>query len=79
MDQVQRLQKLHDLERAIETKRRHGMTKDRARRITASHIKALHEYNACKDYTQKLLGMIGSIEGTTLKETYERFDLSPET
>ena len=35
----------------------------------------LHKYNEIKDATQILLGVIGNIEGLTIKELHKKFEL----
>ena len=40
------------------------------------HIHQLHTYNELKDTAQMLMGKLASMEGTTTKKLYMRFDLN---
>jgi len=64
------------LKEAIEYQHKMGMTEQRARLLTASHIAALDKYNTCKEHTQSVLKAIASMEGKTLSEVFEQFGLS---
>ncbi|KAF9191650.1 swi5-like zinc finger protein [Haplosporangium sp. Z 767] len=46
--------------------------------IIAQHIKELHQYNEIKDVGQVILGKCAELEGTTIKEQYEKYGLDPE-
>ncbi|KNZ44983.1 hypothetical protein VP01_860g4 [Puccinia sorghi] len=67
-DHSQRIQELNE---AIEYQHQMGMTEQRARLLTASHIAALD-----KEHTQTILKAIASMEGKTLSEVFEQFGLT---
>ncbi|KAF9562416.1 swi5-like zinc finger protein [Mortierella alpina] len=46
--------------------------------IIDRHIKELHRYNEIKDAGQIILGKCAEIEGTTIKEQYEKYGLDVE-
>ncbi|KAA1087456.1 hypothetical protein PGT21_031906 [Puccinia graminis f. sp. tritici] len=81
--------RIQELKEAIEHQSQMGMTDQRAKQLTASHIAALDKvllthlnhqrhqlkYNTCKEHTQSLMKAIASVEGKTLTEVFERFGL----
>ncbi|KAA1095636.1 hypothetical protein PGTUg99_013514 [Puccinia graminis f. sp. tritici] len=62
--------RIQELKEAIEYQSQMGMTDQRAKQLTASHIAALD-----KEHTQSLMKTIASVEGKTLTEVFERFGL----
>ncbi|KAF9288608.1 swi5-like zinc finger protein [Mortierella alpina] len=46
--------------------------------IIDRHIKELHRYNEIKDVGQIILGKCAEVEGTTIKEQYEKYGLDIE-
>ncbi|OAV98261.1 hypothetical protein PTTG_25721 [Puccinia triticina 1-1 BBBD Race 1] len=68
--------RIQELKEAIENQSQLGMTEQRAKQLTASHIAALDKYNTCKEHTQSIIKAIASIEGKTLGEVFERFGLA---
>jgi hypothetical protein len=43
-----------------------------------NHIKQLHDYNACKDAGQLLLGRLAVLEQTTVRKKYDDYELDFE-
>lgn len=43
--------------------------------LPSYHMNLLHEYNEIKDAAQIILGAIARVEGFTLRELHERFEL----
>ncbi|KAI8449978.1 hypothetical protein BY996DRAFT_4352998 [Phakopsora pachyrhizi] len=69
-------EEIKSMERTIEDQSSLGLNSGRANQVIKTHIEALDKYNACKDQAVQILKTIANVEGKTLKQVYQQFDIS---
>lgn len=57
---------------------RNGELTHDSKHVHDDHIHLLHKYNDIKDVAQTLIGKLSEIEGISVKEMHNRFDLDME-